>query len=400
VFKKGLFLVGIGFIAKLKNFFEKEHRGRRVAQLGGERKVRVRGNPDGGKSCSLMKEMSPARRFSLMRGMCLGWMAAAVLVGHAGEINDLNWLRTAACKEHLVTPRRVPADWKTRTAAVSLNQAWEKDRSKPWFVELQREGGRWVEAGIAHGDAACVGWGLRQLAWGFERMKNDGSFDCGDPFHSASFLVESTARSLLLLQASGQGQTHASTAGPLRSSLLTCARWMTSPVNEKPAAKQRIYGHRRFLLGCALLQTARLHGDSHLRDAARAMVRDGLALQRQDGAFPEKGGHDSSYHAVSLIYLQRYGWLEEDAGLRRDCDAAARRGVQWLRGRIDENGRVNVQGNTRTGQQQEVGRSGVIKQVNFPEVACALMMHAYRSGDESAAEMARKVLRERAVISR
>ena len=64
------------------------------------------------------------------------------------------------------------------------------------------------------------------------------------------------------------------------------------------------------------------------------MLRDGLGMQRHDGAFPEKGGHDSSYHAVSLIYLQRYGWIVEDAGQRNACDAAARRGVAWLRGRI------------------------------------------------------------------
>lgn len=347
-----------------------------------------------------MKEMPSGRRFLFMRGMCVGLMVAAVLSVRADEVHELGWLRSVPCKEHLVKLRRVPADWKTRTAAVSLNQAWEKDRNKPWFVELQREGGRWVEAGIAHGDEACVGWGLRQLAWGFERMKNDGSFDCGDPFHSASFLVESTGRSLLLLQLSGQEQTHATVTGSLRSSLLTCARWMASPVNEKAAVKQRIYGHRRFLLGCALLQTSKLHGDSHLRDVARAIVRDGLVLQRADGAFPEKGGHDCSYHAVSLIYLQRYGWLEEDAELRRSCDLAARRGVQWLRGRIDENGNVNVQGNTRTGLQQEMGRSGAIKQVNFPEVAQALMMHTYRAEDRTAAELAVKVLRRRAIISR
>lgn len=344
-----------------------------------------------------LQESVQAARCSFMRWIMM--LLFCVAIASAEEKSDFQWVTSAPNKQFLATPRRAPADWAKRSAAISLNQAWEKDPGKPWYVELQREGGRWVEAGIAHGDEACVGWGLRQLAWGFDRMKSDGSFDCGDPFHSASFLVESTARSLLLLKASGQEQAHAAMTGPLRSSLLTCARWMASPVNEKAVAKQRIYGHRRFLLGCAWLQTSQLHGDYPLREAARVMVRDGLSLQRSDGAFPEKGGHDSSYHAVSLIYLQRYCWLEEDPELRRACDAAAQRGVQWLRGRIDENGRVSVQGNTRTGQQQEVGRTGVVKQVNFPEVACALMM-AHRRGDETALEMARKVLRERAVISR
>lgn len=348
-----------------------------------------------------MKEMRLIRRFPVMRAlMGLGMMACGMFLPIAEESHEYDYVRSAPCKELLVKPRRVPDDWRTRTAAVSLNQAWEKDRSQPWFVELQRDGARWVEAGIAHGHQDCVGWGLRQLEWGFARMKQDGSFDCGDPFHSASFLVESTARSLLLLRASGQEQVHAASVRQLMLPLLTCSRWLASPANEKTAAKQRIYTHRRFVLACAMLQTSQLHDDEPLRRSAALMLRDGLGMQRQDGVFPEKGGHDSSYHAVSLIYLQRYGWTVEDAGQRRDCDAAARRGVAWLRGRIDDQGRVNVAGNTRTGQQQEVGRSGVLKQVNFPEVATALMMHAYRCDDPAAGEMARRVLRERSVISR
>jgi hypothetical protein len=315
-----------------------------------------------------------------------------VAMACAEEKNDFQWVTSTPNKQCLATPRRAPADWARRSGAVSLNQAWEKDQGKPWYVELQREGGRWVEAGLAHGDEACIGWGLQQLVWGFAQMKDDGSFACGDPFHSASFLVESTARSLLLLRASKYEKTFQQRIDLLQPKLLSCARWLTSPVNQKAADKQRIYTHRRFLLGCALEQTALLHDDASLHRAAAAFVGDGLSLQREDGAFPEKGGHDSSYHAVALIYLQRFTLLIQEKELRARCEQAADRGVAWLCGRIDAQGVVSVEGNTRTGREQEVGRSGALKKVNLPEVANALFLHAYRRDQTSFADIARKVL--------
>jgi hypothetical protein len=314
---------------------------------------------------------------------------------HSAEITELGWLASSASRECIVTPRRAPVDWEKRSAAVSVNQEWEKDRDKPWYVEMQREGARWVEAGIVHGDQACVNWGLRQLAWGFEQMQSDGSFRCQDPFHSASFLVESTARSLLLLRASSQKNALPAAAQALMPPLLTCARWLSSPVHEKTLGKQRIYTHRRFLLGCALEQTACLHDDESLHRSARGLVADGLSLQRDDGAFPEKGGHDSSYHAVALIYLQRYEMLMQPGPWRESCHAATERGIQWLLSRIDSQGNVSVEGNTRTGAEQEVGRSGIMKQINLPEVATALMMHAYRCEQPRHRALAEKVIKSR-----
>lgn len=318
----------------------------------------------------------------------------------AAEKTEREWLETRPCREWIVTPRRPPADWQKRSAAVSVNQAWEKDRAKPWYVEMQREGARWVEAGIVHANEASVNWGLRQLAWGFAQMQSDGSFACQDPFHSTSFLVESTARSLWLLRHSSQQRALPPAAEALMAPLLQSARWLASPVHQKTLNKQRIYAHRRFLLGCALEQTACLHDDAALHQAARALVADGLSLQREDGAFPEKNGHDSSYHAVSLIHLQRYAMLMQPGSWRDTCNAAAENGMSWLLSRIDDQGVVSAEGNTRTGRQQEVGRSGAVKQINLPEVATALLMHAYRWDQHQLDPLAQKVLKNREVISR
>ncbi len=306
---------------------------------------------------------------------------------------DFPWITSPVVMELVNRPRTPPADWRRQSGAVFLNREWEKDSSKKWFVEMQREGGRWVEAGLAHGNGESAEWGLKQLEWGFSRMKDDGSFDCEDAFHSSSFLMETAARSILLIEASPMAERFKARVDGLKVPLLKCALWMISPANFRAAENQRIYTHRRFLLGCGLMQCAMIHGNGELRRVAHYFIEDGIRLQRKDGAFPEKGGHDSNYQAAGLIYLQRVLLVTPGDALPAPWPLAARRGVEWLASRIDPRGVVGVEGNTRTGSGQEVGRTGVPKKVNRTEVATALLCQSHLGGGESFEKLAALVLR-------
>ncbi|MEY3894869.1 MAG: hypothetical protein RLZZ214_388 [Verrucomicrobiota bacterium] len=318
---------------------------------------------------------------------------AALTIDSPVFAGDFEFVTSPAYMELVNTPRKLPADWRGQSGAVSVNREWEKDPGRKWFVEMQRDGGRWVEAGLAHRTGEAVEWGLKQLEWGFSRMKTEGSFDCGDAFHSASFLVETTARSILLIEASPMAERFKVRVDGLKGPLLKCALWMASPENFRVAEKQRIYGHRRFLLGCGLMQCAMIHGNGELRRVAFYFIEDGIRMQREDGAFPEKGGHDSSYHAVALIYLQRLLLVTPEDSRPATWSLAARRGVAWLSSRIDPRGVVGVEGNTRTGSGQEVGRTGVPKKVNRSEVATALLYQCHLGGGESFEKLAALVLR-------
>ncbi len=313
-------------------------------------------------------------------------------ISSAAPSDEFAFQTSPPVKELLNTPRKAPADWKQKSGAVSINAEWEKDHAKPWFVELQREGIRWVQCGLAHGDKDAIDWGLKQLQWGFQQMKPDGSFDCPDPFHSASFLMESTAHAIQLVEASPLAADFHDQMEAMKAPLLTCAKWMISPGNDKTAQKQRIYTHRRFLLGCGLMECALTTGDPAIREKAIFYLDDGISLQREDGAFPEKGGHDSSYHSVALIYLQRV-ILVTPTELRKPAwQQAATKGSDWLRGRVDGHGVVSIEGNTRTGSGQEKGRTGTLKKVNLPEVATSLLYRHQASGDGQWLALARKVL--------
>jgi len=327
--------------------------------------------------------------------MSLLRVAALLLVpslAWADPAAEFTFQTTSPVKELLNPPRKAPADWQQRSGAVSINADWEKDHAKPWFVELQREGIRWVQCGLANDDKNSIAWGLKQLQWGFQQMKPDGSFDCPDPFHSTSFLLESTSHAILLIEASPYAAGFRDQLEAMKTPLLTCAKWMISPANDKPAERQRIYTHRRFLLGCGLMECAMITRDSAVREKAVFYLDDGVRLQRDDGAFPEKGGHDSSYHSVGLIYLQRLLLISPPEFKKPAWQQAATRGTEWLRGRIDDKGVVSVEGNTRTGAGQEKGRTGALKNVNLPEVATTLLYRHQATGDGQWLALARKVL--------
>lgn len=339
-----------------------------------------------------MYENPLMQRFTAMRRLLLLLLFFLPLAAFGC---DAAFVASPGVMELVNPPRRVPADWRERSGAVSLNQDWEKNGGGKWYVELQRDGGRWVEAGVAHRNRDAIEWGLKQLQWGFAQMKPDGSFDCDDAFHSASFLIETASRSILLIESSAYAEELKTQVASLKAPLLKGALWMISPANFKAAENQRIYGHRRFLVGCGLLQTGIIHGHAELMQVARYFIEDGIRLQRADGAFPEKGGHDSSYHAVSMIYLQRIVVTAPEDLRGPAWEQAAERGIQWLMGRIEKDGRVRVDGNTRTGSGQETGRTGAIKNVNLPEVATALLYHGFMTGDAASLDLARKILIKR-----
>jgi len=322
-------------------------------------------------------------------------LAALLLVpalAWADPSAEFTFQTTSPVKELLNAPRKAPPEWQQRSGAVSINADWEKDHAKPWFVELQRDGVHWVQSGLANHDKDSIDWGLKELQWGFQQMEPDGSYDCPDAFHSASFLMEATSHAILLIEASPHAAEFRTQMESMKTPLLACARWMISPANEKTADKQRIYTHRRFLLGCGLMECAMITNDPVIRNKALFFIDDGIRLQREDGAFPEKGGHDSSYHSVGLIYLQRLLLITPPELIKPAWEQAATRGTEWLRGRIDDKGVVSTEGNTRTGSGQEKGRTGTLKNVNLPEVATTLLYRHQATGDEQWLTLAKKVL--------
>lgn len=294
-----------------------------------------------------------------------------------------------------------PADWQNLSGALGLNLRWETNKTLPWFIEYQKDGRDWIASGLAHGNKDGVRWGLKILEWGFAQMTPEGEFKHPDNYHSASFLVEATAHSILLLEASPWRAEFAGPVNALKPKLLAAARWMIRPEidalnwpddNNYPRIfGERRYAHRRFLDAAALGEVAVLFNDRPLMEKSVWLVRNGIALQQPDGVNPERGGHDTSYQALGLLYACRYYQLVADEAMRAEMKPGLDRGFGWLLTRIQPDGRIDGTGNTRTGPAGEMGRSGKPKGLDHRTTAICLAYGAQLSLSPELEKTARRV---------
>ncbi len=275
-----------------------------------------------------------------------------------------------------------------------VNRAWEQGgRVGRWYIEEQRHGADLVVGGVVQHDERAIERGLGILRWGFAQQRPDGGFACPDAFHSASFFVEAVAHALLVMAASTQADRHRPAIDAMKAPLHAAARWMVSPAVEPDGRRRNEpFTHRRHLVGAALGEAGVLLADDELVSRSVVYIRDGLALQHPLGFNPERGGPDSSYHAIGLLYALRHLAIVDDAGLRQPLTAMLQRGVAWLATRVAADGSVSTAGNTRVGDgARETGRSGQPKRVAVGAVSRALHYWSVVSGEARYGDLARRV---------
>lgn len=292
-----------------------------------------------------------------------------------------------------------------------MNLQWEADHSRPWYIEYQKEGRNFITAGLACGNKDSVRWGLKILAWGFSRMEPDGEFKHPDCYHSASFLVEAAAHSILLLEASPWRDEFAGETNAIKPKLLAAARWMVRPDidalnwpddNNYPRIfGERRYAHRRFLDAAALGETGLIFHDDALLKKSVWLIRNGIALQHADGVNPERGGHDTSYQALGLLYACRYYQIVADEAMRAEMQGMLDRGFEWMLGRVRPDGSIDATGNTRTGPAAEPSRDGKPKGIDYHTPAICIAYRARLAGKPDLEETARRLFEfERRLNSR
>ena len=294
-----------------------------------------------------------------------------------------------------------PVDWRAQSGALRLNAIWETNKSLPWFIEDQQLGGEYVAAGVALGNKDEMRWGLKVLEWGFAHMEADGEFKHKDNYHSASFFIESTAHSLLLLEASPWRAEFADQVNALKSKLLTAARWMVRPdihnlnwpdTNKSPQlTAERRFGHRRYLDAAALGEAGVLCHDQELIEKSVWFIRDGIAFQRPDGVNPEKGGSDHHYQALGLMYACRYYQIVADDAVRAEMRPMMDKGFTWLLARVKPDGSVDATGNARTGFGQEKARNGKPNGLEYRFTSLSLGHWAHLTQNAALESTARRV---------
>ena len=278
--------------------------------------------------------------------------------------------------------KELPANWQVLSGAITLNTMWETNNALPWFIEYQKEGRDWITAGLAGGDKDKSRWGLKILGWGWARMESDGSFKHPDNYHSASFFIEATAHSILLLENSPWRAEFTPQLEAMKPKLHAAALWMIRPDidtanwpddNNYPRIfGERRYAHRRFLDAAALGEVALIFNDQPLREKSVWLIHNGIAFQQPDGVNPERGGHDTSYQSLGLLYACRYYQMVADDAMRAEMKPMLDKAFNWLQTRISTDGKIDGTGNTRTGPAGELGRNGKPKQLDYHTTAVVL----------------------------
>ena len=271
----------------------------------------------------------------------LGCKAAILLTmsltALASESDDLRFEQSDFMKATTYRrPEKLAAANLAPDGALSpVNISWDQTHTGKWFIEEQRYGSDAVAGGIAKKDVAAIRRGLTILRWGFEQQQPDGSFACPDAFHSTSFFVEAAAHACLLLNASSLGAQYSPDTGWMTPRLLKAALWMTGPKVEVQGRKGNApYAHRRYLVAAALGETGVLTANQSLIDHSAQYITEGLNLQDPSGFNPEKGGYDSSYHAVGLVYAERYYDVVAGGELKARLYSMLKSGNAWLATRV------------------------------------------------------------------
>jgi len=310
-----------------------------------------------------------------------------------GTTSDLGFETSSFMKETVYAkPDSLSNDATSSGAYGPFNRDFESGGGKDWFIESQRFGVDAIGAGLAWDRKDLIDKGLHILDWGFAHQNADGSFSCPDAFHSTAFFVEAAARTALLLEASGFKSEYKAWVEKVRPKILAAAKWMArAPIFEKGLRGDSIYTHRYYLNADALAFAGLLGSDPALINISKKLIEQGMAKQNPSGSNPEKGGFDTSYHAVGMVFALRYYDFAADEVLRSEMQPMITRALGWLKGRVNEDGSFNQTGNTRTGDGQEIGRDKKAKTMSWGSAARAFANWSQISGDSSFERLAVRV---------
>ncbi|MBW4615760.1 MAG: hypothetical protein KME21_21265 [Desmonostoc vinosum HA7617-LM4] len=278
------------------------------------------------------------------------------------------------------------------SGAYKANVRWESNETPNWYIEEQRYGEDLIIGGIVKNNSEAIKTGFKLFEWGFARQSSDGSFSMtNDRFHSTSLFVQAVAHTLLFVQQSPYSKQYAKEVAKYKPLVHRAARWMISAdVWRKGNIYNKPFTHRRYLVAAALGLTGKLTNDQQLISYARKSIEDGLSSQTADGVNPERGGFDTSYQVVGVVYAQRWVTYFPNDSLTPKVVAMINKALTWEHSRVLPSGEISNEGNTRTAG-QESARSGKTKAVAYNTVVRAFAYWGSATGNQKWNAIALKI---------
>ncbi len=228
--------------------------------------------------------------------------------------------------------------------------------------------------------------------YGLARENREGLFPGSvTPFHGTAMFLSEAGPALIVLEASKLAPRFAHEVNweipRMRKAVYAMVKYVGGPGKIDDTTK----AHRRFEAAIALGSVGRLAHDRTLVRWSKIYARQGIAMQQSDGVLPEDGGHDSGYQALGMISATRYLQMVATGKLYTELHAALARGETWLQSRVEKNGSINQQGDTRTAGCTEKNYQGQCKTVFYDPIYSSLAHWAAATGDKAFLRVAHRV---------
>ena len=262
----------------------------------------------------------------------------------------------------------------------------------------QRGSCRAVIAAVVADDLEAADDAWRGIDTTFAHQLPDGGFDAvalysghAAAVETAYFFLQELGRAILVIRESPhEAHFHARLVGLEPKLRRACAYILAGYDTIIPKVGHTV---NRVIIAAKAFGTCGvvLH-DARLIAASHQLITHALTLRDRDGVFIERGGRDSSYNVVSILFGQI---LALHVPLP-ELEAALPAAVAWQLTRILPNGAVDVSNNTRTGVGKESDPfTGQAKGVNYTEVIYALTLYGLIHQDAAALAAADRVFNYR-----
>jgi hypothetical protein len=311
--------------------------------------------------------------------------------------DELAGLEEISILKKLFLDREFIALLDARSGVVSVSDSGAVGRNQEKFsdVAAQRDVIWLLLHGLAKRDALLIEKCVKAMEFGFSFRTEQGYFRNGlgesprRAITADAFFLQVFGHVYLLLQQDETGRSFLPRLQKLAPDLRRALNWLRDN-RDALFSQDRKAPNRLAFDGLAFLLNGTLLNDTALQKIGCEFLAANLETQRSDGVFVEHGGHDSSYQAVNALVLQVAWFYIKEPQLKERVLKAVGKGLEWEESRVLDNGRIMVEGNTRTGLGQEK-LFGKIKDVNYPEVATAFYYWSQLGGSSRARSCAASI---------
>lgn len=275
------------------------------------------------------------------------------------------------------------------SGAVGPNAGWERGRDRIPNVRAQEVGELLICAGLVERSSHDVNLGVDALAFGFRLQSGKGAFPAPDDgcasYAGTAFFLASAAGALLMLEAADDPVLPA-----VRRQWCPYLGRSVEWLERTGPAHPELTNHVCAAAGGAAMLGAVYPARSVL-PSAKKLCDGALNLQSPDGSWPERGGGDTHYQGISLIYLTYASVTMEDDELRGNLSTALQSGFEWLAARVGADGSVDCSENTRKRWDLPPEDNEAITGSDFVAASYALRMWSAVTGEDRWSSCAERI---------